>query len=40
MQLIGGDKPELPTERVLLGYDRLADGGRMRWQVRFPVGDD
>ncbi len=37
IQLIGGDKPELPSERIFLGYDRLADAVRMRWQVRFPV---
>lgn len=32
------DKPEDPTERTLIGYDRLADGVRLRWQVKFPSG--
>ncbi len=38
LQLLGAGKPELPTERLLHGYDRLADGVRLRWQVRFPAG--
>jgi mono/diheme cytochrome c family protein/glucose/arabinose dehydrogenase len=29
---------ESPAERVLLGYDRLADGFRARWQLRFADG--
>lgn len=37
MQLLGGDKPETP-EITLHGYDRLADGVRIRWQARFPSG--
>jgi hypothetical protein len=31
-QLLGRVKP---SERTLLGYDRLADGVRLRWQFRF-----
>jgi glucose/arabinose dehydrogenase len=27
--------PEAPRERTLHGYDRLADGVRLRWQMRF-----
>jgi glucose/arabinose dehydrogenase len=38
LQLLGSDKPEVPSERVLDGYDRLTDGVRLRWQVRFPTG--
>jgi glucose/arabinose dehydrogenase/cytochrome c2 len=38
LQLVGPGKPEAPVERVLHGYDRLADGVRIRWQARFPAG--
>ncbi|MDB5306105.1 MAG: Cytochrome c [Gemmataceae bacterium] len=35
LQLLGRGAPEAPTERTLLGYDRLPDGARVRWQLRF-----
>lgn len=38
LQLVGLGKPEPPTERTFLGYDRLTDGVRLRWQVRFASG--
>jgi glucose/arabinose dehydrogenase len=38
LQLLGKGKPEVPRERILHGYDRLADGVRIRWQARFPSG--
>ncbi len=38
LQLIGPGKPEVPTERLLHGYDRLADGARLRWQLQFNSG--
>ncbi len=38
LQLLGPGKPEVPAERLLNGYDRLPDGVRIRWQVRFPGG--
>lgn len=38
IQLVGGDKPELPLERTLLGYERVPQGARIRWQVRFASG--
>src|SRR5262249_23352920 len=38
LQLIGGDKPEGPENRTLHGYDRLADGARLRWRVDFASG--
>jgi hypothetical protein len=38
MQLIGGDKPELPLQRTLLGYQRESFGVRIRWEVRFASG--
>jgi hypothetical protein len=38
VQLVGPDKPERPAERTLLGYDRLADGVRIRWKTRFASG--
>jgi hypothetical protein len=37
-QLVGPGKPEVPTQRALHGYDRIADGVRIRWQARFPSG--
>jgi hypothetical protein len=35
VQLVGPGKPEVPTNRTFHGYDRLVDGVRLRWQVRF-----
>ncbi|HEY7312836.1 MAG TPA: hypothetical protein VH643_25960, partial [Gemmataceae bacterium] len=35
LRMTGPDKPEAPTERTLLGYDRLSDGARLRWQLHF-----
>jgi cbb3-type cytochrome oxidase cytochrome c subunit len=35
LRLLGAGKPELPIPRTLHGYDRLADGARLRWQVQF-----
>ncbi len=35
LQLGSKDKPEPPTVRTLHGYDRLADGVRLRWQAQF-----
>ncbi|MDB5348770.1 MAG: Cytochrome c [Planctomycetota bacterium] len=35
MALITQGKPDVPTERTLRGYDRLADGARVRSNVRF-----
>lgn len=36
LQLAGPGRPELPAATTLHGYDRLADGIRLRWQARFP----
>jgi hypothetical protein len=38
LRLVGPGKPELPTQRTFHGYDRLADGVRLRWQAAFPAG--
>jgi hypothetical protein len=38
LRLIGPGKAEIPEGRTLHGYDRLADGARLRWQVRFASG--
>lgn len=38
LQLLGGGKAETPTKHTLYGYDRLADGVRIRWQAQFPTG--
>jgi glucose/arabinose dehydrogenase len=37
-RLVGGGEPEAATAKTFLGYDRLADGVRVRWQVQFPAG--
>jgi cytochrome c2 len=34
LPLVGRGRPEEPVARELLGYDRLADGVRIRWRVR------
>jgi glucose/arabinose dehydrogenase len=39
LQLVGPGKPEVPLSRTLHGYDRLADGARLRWQVQFASGE-
>src|SRR5262249_38880233 len=33
LQLLDGPQPEMPTKRVLEGYDRLGNGVRLRWRV-------
>ncbi|MBY0523030.1 MAG: hypothetical protein K2R98_06510 [Gemmataceae bacterium] len=38
LHLVGGDKPETETGRILHGYDRLADGVRIRSRVEFASG--
>src|SRR5262249_17771594 len=38
LRLVGPGKPEPPDDRPLHGYDRLADGARLRWQARFASG--
>jgi len=38
LRMTGPDKPEAPTERTFLGYDRLPDGVRIRWQLHFSSG--
>src|SRR5262249_22585920 len=38
VQLVSGGKAEQPAERTLLGYDRLPDVARIRWQLRFAAG--
>jgi glucose/arabinose dehydrogenase len=38
LQLLGGGKADVPTKRTLHGYDRLADGVRIRWQAQFAAG--
>jgi cytochrome c551/c552/glucose/arabinose dehydrogenase len=38
LQLVGGDKPELPTSLLLHGYDRLDDRVRIRRQAQFTSG--
>jgi cytochrome c551/c552 len=38
LQLLKDGKAEVPTERTLHGYDRLADGVRIRQQARFASG--
>jgi hypothetical protein len=35
LRLVVGGKPMDPTERTLLGYDRLADGVSVRWRLSF-----
>jgi mono/diheme cytochrome c family protein len=37
LQLAINGKAETATERTLLGYDRLPDGARVRWKLRFPT---
>jgi hypothetical protein len=37
-RLLGGGKSEGVTARTLDGYDRLKDGARIRWKIRFPSG--
>jgi cytochrome c551/c552 len=37
LRLVVNGKPEDATERTLLGYDRLLDGARIRWKLRFPA---
>jgi glucose/arabinose dehydrogenase len=39
LQLVGPGKPEIPVSRTLLGYDRLADGARLRWRASFASGE-
>jgi glucose/arabinose dehydrogenase/mono/diheme cytochrome c family protein len=34
-QLVRQGKKESPTERILEGYDRLPDGVRLRWRLRY-----
>jgi mono/diheme cytochrome c family protein len=38
LRIVVNGKPQKPAERTLLGYDRLADGARVRWKLRFPAG--
>jgi hypothetical protein len=38
LQLVGPGEPERPAERTFLGYNRLTDGVRLRWQTRFASG--
>lgn len=38
LQLVMAKKTEAPKALVLHGYDRLADGVRIRWRVDFPAG--
>jgi hypothetical protein len=38
LRMTGPDKPEAPTEHTFLGYDRLPDGVRIRWQLHFSSG--
>lgn len=38
LRLLGPGKPETPETRTFHGYDRLPDGARLRWQVRFASG--
>src|SRR5439155_21314773 len=37
-QLVGNEKTEAPAGRTFLGYDRLADGVRLRWRAHYPAG--
>jgi mono/diheme cytochrome c family protein len=37
LRLVVNNKSEAATERTLLGYDRVANGARVRWKVRFPA---
>ncbi|MBO0700878.1 MAG: hypothetical protein J2P46_20955, partial [Zavarzinella sp.] len=37
LRLLVNGKPQTPTDRTLLGYDRLPDGARVRWKLRFPA---
>ncbi|MBX9581790.1 MAG: hypothetical protein K2X87_15915, partial [Gemmataceae bacterium] len=39
LRLVTRGKPEPPAERTLLGYDRLPDGVRVRWQLRYTGGN-
>jgi mono/diheme cytochrome c family protein len=36
LRLLGIGKADVPRTRTLLGYDRLEDGARLRWQIEFP----
>jgi glucose/arabinose dehydrogenase len=38
LRLLGSARPEAPRETILHGYDRLADGVRIRWQMHFTTG--
>jgi cbb3-type cytochrome oxidase cytochrome c subunit len=38
LRLRGSARPEVPLGTTLHGYDRLADGVRLRWQMRFASG--
>ncbi|HLN29815.1 MAG TPA: hypothetical protein VK395_18860 [Gemmataceae bacterium] len=38
LALIGAGKAEVPSSRTFQGYDRLADGVRIRWQAGFAAG--
>jgi mono/diheme cytochrome c family protein len=38
LRLVGGEKPEEPLERTLLGYMHNGNGTLIRWQVRFRSG--
>jgi glucose/arabinose dehydrogenase/mono/diheme cytochrome c family protein len=38
LQLAAADKSEMPKALTLHGYDRLADGARIRWQMEFAAG--
>jgi glucose/arabinose dehydrogenase len=35
LRLRGKGEPEVPIARMLHGYDRLADGASLRWQIEF-----
>jgi mono/diheme cytochrome c family protein/glucose/arabinose dehydrogenase len=39
LQLVGGRTPEPPAARTFLGYERLDDGVRLRWRIRFSAAD-
>lgn len=38
VRLLGGNAPEAPAGTTLDGFDRLADGVRIRWQAQFEGG--
>lgn len=35
-RLVGKGAPEAPSSRTFEGYDRLTDGVRLRWRLKFP----